>query len=360
MTTPAIQVEHVSKHFGSVRAVDDVSFRVDPGELFFLLGPSGCGKTTMLRILAGLETPDSGLVRLNGEDVAARPSFQRGAPMVFQNYALWPHLNVYDNVAFGLVERKLARAEIRTRVTEALGRVDLDAYARRMPGQLSGGQQQRVVLARALVVNPSIVLLDEPLSNLDARLRHDMREEIARLHAAADIAFVYVTHDQVEALTLADRMAVMSAGRLVASGPPHALYHKPPGRFCAGFLGQANLLSCTVTGETHGGLVVNTPFGEWRATAAPGITAESAGACVCMVRPENLHRGGEMPPGANRLDAVVETVELAGSTLRVMLRAGGLGLTATLLSHFPIPVEAGEQCGWWVSPEDTVVVADEA
>ena len=213
--TMSIEVRNVSKRFGTVTALDNVSFTVSAGELFFLLGPSGCGKTTMLRILAGLEEPDSGTICFNGRDIVSLPPHRRGAPMVFQNYALWPHFSVSDNVAFGLVERKIQRSEIQTRTQDALSRVGLEGLGERMPGQLSGGQQQRVVLARALVLNPEIVLLDEPLSNLDARLRSEMREEIEKLHRETDITFIYVTHDQTEALSLADRMAVMQGGRLI-------------------------------------------------------------------------------------------------------------------------------------------------
>ena len=256
-----IEVKGVSKRFGGVTALEDVSFEVGAGELFFLLGPSGCGKTTMLRILAGLEQPDTGAILFGGKDMSNLPPHKRGAPMVFQNYALWPHLSVRENVAFGLVERKLPKAEIRNRTDDAVRRVGLEGLSERMPGQLSGGQQQRVVLARALVLNPEIVLLDEPLSNLDAKLRAEMREEIASLHRGTDVTFVYVTHDQVEALSLADRMVVLKDGRVSAIGAPRDLYLRPPNVFCAEFLGESNLVSGTVEGRENGLLKVRTPFG---------------------------------------------------------------------------------------------------
>jgi iron(III) transport system ATP-binding protein len=355
MPEPAIRVEKVTKRFGDVTALDDVSFCVDPGELFFLLGPSGCGKTTMLRILAGLETPDSGTIYFDGEDVATRSPYQRGAPMVFQNYALWPHLNVRDNVAFGLVERGIPRSEIHTRVDDILGRVGLDGYSQRLPGQLSGGQQQRVVLARALVVNPSIVLLDEPLSNLDAKLRGDMRTEIGRLHEETDIAFVYVTHDQVEALSLADRMAVIDRGTLTGVGNPSDLYHRPPNRFCADFLGRANLLPATVSAVEGESIRIETPFGEWNACSAPGLTWEAGESVLCMIRPESVTPGDAESDG-NGFEALVETVQLAGATLEIALSEGDTRCHATVLSRYAAPITAGQSCRWHVLPENTVVI----
>ncbi|MBM4142801.1 MAG: ABC transporter ATP-binding protein [Lentisphaerae bacterium] len=355
---PAIRVESVSKRFGDVAALDGVSFDVRPGELFFLLGPSGCGKTTMLRILAGLETPDAGRILLNGRDVRDMPAHRRGAPMVFQNYALWPHLSVAGNVAFGLVERRAPRKEIAARVREALARVGLSGLDRRLPGQLSGGQQQRVVLARALVLDPAVMLLDEPLSNLDARLRAGMREEIERLHRETDISFVYVTHDQSEALSLADRVAVMNAGRLRALGAPADLYHRPPNVFCADFLGEANLIAARVTGTSGRFTAVQTPWGAWRAVLA-GASAPSAGASVrCLVRPENLRPAGP-GPAANRLRAAVRSVRLNGPTIAVRLDADGTALRAALLSR-PAPLPApGAEGEWEAAPDDTVVITEE-
>ncbi|MEK6795686.1 MAG: ABC transporter ATP-binding protein, partial [Spirochaetota bacterium] len=192
----AIDVKSVSKHFGDVTAVDDISFSVKPRELFFLLGPSGCGKTTMLRMLAGLESPDKGAIFIENADVTSLPAHKRDTPMVFQSYALWPPMTVFDNVAFGLVERRVPKKDVAARVTRTLTQVGLSAMAKRRPGELSGGQQQRVVLARALVLNPSVMLLDEPLSNLDANLRVEMREEIMKLHRETAITFIDVTHDQ--------------------------------------------------------------------------------------------------------------------------------------------------------------------
>lgn len=357
MPDGAIQVDSVTKRFGDVTALNEVSFTVDPGELFFLLGPSGCGKTTMLRILAGLETPDSGTVSFDGTDVATLSPYQRGAPMVFQNYALWPHLNVRDNIGFGLVERRLPRREIHARVDDILARVGLEGYGLRLPGQLSGGQQQRVVLARALVVNPSIVLLDEPLSNLDAKLRADMRAEIGRLHRETDIAFVYVTHDQVESLSLADRMAVISSGKLVGIGTPSELYHRPPNRFCADFLGRANLLPATVNAVDGDIIRIQTPFGDWRACSAPGQTWSVGESVLGMIRPESVTPGAATE-GANSFSAVAENVQLAGATLEIELRQGETRCHATILSRYAPPVAAGQSHDWHVSADNTVVIKE--
>ncbi|MFO7535066.1 MAG: ABC transporter ATP-binding protein [Kiritimatiellia bacterium] len=361
--TAAISVESVSKKFGSVTALDNVSLDIREGELFFLLGPSGCGKTTLLRILAGLETADSGRIFFDDHDIATLPPHERGAPMVFQNYALWPHLTVAENVAFGLVERKVPRAEIAKRVAEALKRVDMAGLGERSPGQLSGGQQQRVVLARALVLNPRFILLDEPLSNLDAKLRHEMREEIEALHARTEITFVYVTHDQVEALSLADRMVVMRGGRILGLGAPADLYHRPPNAFCAGFLGEANLFAAAIQSGgrlTGGPATIKGPWGVWQATAAVPVS----GAAMGMVRPEHLRPldlPGIQPATAddNVFEARVTRARMVGATLAVHLEADGVTLRATLLNRYgaePAALE-GRTLRWAVSSSETILLA---
>jgi len=355
---PAIQVEEVSRSFGQVKALDRVSFSVNAGELFFLLGPSGCGKTTMLRILAGLETSDSGRVLFNGKDIAVLPPHRRGAPMVFQNYALWPHMTVHDNVAFGLVERKIGAKEIEDRVNNTLRQVGLEGLGKRTPGQLSGGQQQRVVLARALVLNPGIMLLDEPLSNLDAKLRAGMRAEIEALHAETDISFVYVTHDQVEALSLADRLAVLRDGRVLAVGTPAELYHRPPNVFCADFLGEANLLQGTVKGHEGDYLLVDTAFGTWRGFCPVSPLPPEGESVRCLVRPENLCPGGD-DPRSNRLTAVIRSVRLHGATLGVSLSAGTEELKATLLNRYAVDLVPGNDRQWEAAPDDTVIIVED-
>lgn len=341
---PAIDIRGLSKRFGPVAAVDGLDLAVRPGELFFLLGPSGCGKTTLLRMLAGLETPDGGTIRFFGRDVASLPPHRRGAPMVFQNYALWPHLSIYDNVAFGLVERNVPKPEVARRTAAALVQVGLEGMDNRKPAQLSGGQQQRVALARALVLSPGILLLDEPLANLDAKLRHEMRDEIERLHAGTDIAFVYVTHDQSEALSLADRLAVMDRGRILAVGRPDELYHRPPNRFTATFLGDANLFPGTVREIHQAVAVVETVLGPWAATGElENLPWNSP--VDCVVRPENIRPAPEHPeadaPG-NRFAARVLKLRVGGATVSAWLEAstrggGVLPLRALWLNHPPGP-----------------------
>ena len=351
----AIEVCHIVKRFGAVTALDDVSFSIEAGEMFFLLGPSGCGKTTLLRILAGLETPDSGTILFNGRDVASLPACERGAPMVFQNYALWPHLNVYDNVAFGLVERKVPRGEIANRVQDVLKRVGLEGLGSRKPGQLSGGQQQRVVLARALVLNPAIILLDEPLSNLDAKLRVEMRQEIEKLRQNTSITFVYVTHDQADALSLADRMAVMSAGRVSALGTPLGLYARPPNRFCADFLGESNLLEGSVERGAPGSeLGVVTPLGMWRATGANGILEKRN--VYCLVRPENLQPVISKDVGVNMFEAEITGLRMNGATVTVLLSSGKQNLMATVLTQNSMGMRKGDRGFWGVAAENVVLM----
>ena len=352
-TASAIEVRAVTKTFGSVKALDAISFTVAPGDLFFLLGPSGCGKTTLLRILAGLETPDSGEVFFHGEDILRQPPHRRGAPMVFQNYALFPHLSVRENVAFGLVERRMPRQGIDRRVEEALERVDLAGLDARRPGQLSGGQQQRVVLARALVLEPRIVLLDEPLSNLDAKLRAEMRDEIMRLHEETEITFVYVTHDQVEALSLADRMVVMNAGLCAGAGAPRELYHRPPNRFCAEFLGEANLVAGRVDDVSGDRATVDTPLGTWVAVS-PGSAPAVGAPCLCLIRPENLVR--TTSEDGNSFEATVRQVRMNGTTVTAHLEADGVELRAVLLNRFVLDLEPGTKALWHAAAVDTVLL----
>jgi iron(III) transport system ATP-binding protein len=251
----AIRAESIVKQFGKLRVLDGVSVEVAAGELFFLLGASGCGKTTLLRCIAGLETPTSGTIHFGGRDVTRLPPHKREAAMMFQSYALWPHMNVERNVAFGLEERKVAKDEIRKRVGEALELVHLAGMGDRGIDQLSGGQQQRVALARALVVRPKCLLLDEPLSNLDAKLRIEMRREIRRIVKEGGLTGVYVTHDQEEALSMADRMAVLNRGRIEQLGTAEEVYRSPHTAFVAGFIGETNLVGGRVI-EVRGQFVM--------------------------------------------------------------------------------------------------------
>ncbi len=266
------RLEHLVKTFGSVIAVDDVSFEIADGELFFLLGPSGCGKTTVLRMVAGFYTPDGGQIHFGDRDVTHAPPNKRNTGMVFQNYALWPHMTVFENVGYGLDIRNVNKDEREKRVKEALRIVQMDKLAERSPNQLSGGQQQRVALARALVIKPDILLLDEPLSNLDAKLRLEMRDEIKRIQREAGITALYVTHDQKEALSLADRMAVMRNGRIEQLGTAREIYSHPASRFVADFIGEMNFLNANVVSTNGKEAVVAVGNNQLRASLADSLS----------------------------------------------------------------------------------------
>ena len=313
----SLSLQNITKRFDSVLAVDDASLEIAKGELFFLLGPSGCGKTTLLRVIAGFCDVDEGRVRFDDRDVTVDPPHVRNTGMVFQNYALWPHMTVEGNVAYGLEIRKVPAAERRRRVAEALAMVHMTAYAARRPNQLSGGQQQRVALARALVVEPDVVLLDEPLSNLDAKLRMEMRDEIRRIHGETGVTTVFVTHDQKEALSLAGRMAVLRDGRVEQIGSPREVYDRPSNVFVAAFIGQTNLIAGEIAGEPAPGLwEVRTASGVIRAVERGRFTEGQK--VVCSVRPEAV-RLGRPEPGENALPAEVVHVTYLGEQEQTLL-----------------------------------------
>ncbi|HEX5326358.1 MAG TPA: ABC transporter ATP-binding protein [Acetobacteraceae bacterium] len=316
-----VELRNIAKSFGSdAPAVSDLSLTVTPGELVSFLGPSGCGKTTTLRIVAGFVEPDRGQVLLNNADVTDLPPNKRDVGMLFQSYALFPHLTVGDNVAFGLRMRRIPRQERRRRVAEALELVRLQDFIDRFPRQMSGGQQQRVALARAIVIHPSVLLLDEPLSNLDARLRRDMRTEIRQLQQQLGITTIFVTHDQEEALTMSDRVVVMNRGRIEQIGQPGDIYRAPQTLFVAGFIGEANFLS---------GSLESAPPGQVRFVTADGMaliaiadTTLHAGApAMATVRPESVHilRPGDPRSEryANRFTGRVEATSYLGSSTSV-------------------------------------------
>ncbi|MBM4018163.1 MAG: ABC transporter ATP-binding protein [Planctomycetes bacterium] len=325
-----LRLAHITKRFGAVTAVDDVSLTVEPGELFFLLGPSGCGKTTLLRVIAGFYEPDGGRIFFGDADVTAVPPHRRRCGMVFQNYALWPHMTVLENLSFGLAVRGMGRAERRSRAAAMLDVVQMGAYARRKPTQLSGGQQQRVALARALVIEPDFLLLDEPLSNLDARLRREMRAEIRRIQRATGVTSIYVTHDQDEALAMADRLAVVRDGRIEAAGRPRDLYLDPPTLWAAGFLGATNLVDGRIRGRDAGAAVVDTSFGPLRAARAPADLGPGADVTI-SVRPEAVRLlAAEGPaPAANVYAATVEARTFQGETEQARVRLGGVEVTVS-------------------------------
>jgi spermidine/putrescine ABC transporter ATP-binding subunit len=308
-----VAVRELSKSFGSLVVVERATLDIGEGELYTLLGPSGCGKTTLLRLIAGFNAPDSGQVLFDGRDVSQVPPHLRGIGMVFQNYALWPHMTVHRNVAYGLKLRQTPAAEIESRVKDVLGRVRLEGLGDRYPGQLSGGQQQRVALARALVLNPKILLLDEPLSNLDAKVRVQVRAEIRKLQKELGITTVYVTHDQEEALTLSDRIAVFHQGRVFQVGTPRDLYQRPQNRFVADFIGVNNLVEGEVRAVEGGRARIATPVGELLAVAGADLAA--GGRCVVCVRPENVDLG-EVDADENRVRGRIAFSAYLGNTLR--------------------------------------------
>jgi iron(III) transport system ATP-binding protein len=268
---PALHLERIVKKYGKVTAVDDLSLEVRDGELLTLLGPSGCGKTTVLRCVSGFVRPDSGQISLGERKITEIPPQKRGIGLVFQNYALWPHMTVFENLAFGLRIKKLSKNDLLQKVERVLSLVQLEGLGDRFPRQLSGGQQQRVALARALVLEPEILLLDEPLSNLDALLREQMRFEIGQIHKHAGITTIYVTHDQTEAMVISDRIAVMEKGRMMQLGSPHEVYSKPANKFVAGFMGTTNFIHGRVTRVEGDDAVVVTEDGLTLAGRGPGL-----------------------------------------------------------------------------------------
>jgi spermidine/putrescine transport system ATP-binding protein len=323
-----IEIDHVVKRFGDFVAVDDAHFRIAQGEFFSMLGPSGCGKTTTLRMIAGFEHPTSGSIRLDGVDVSKVPPNKRDVNTVFQQYALFPHMNVFDNVAFGPRSKKLDKATTTRRVSEILDVVRLGDLAGRRPSQLSGGQQQRVALARALVNLPKALLLDEPLGALDLKLRHAMQFELKRIQREVGITFVYVTHDQEEALTMSDRIAVMSDGRVEQIGTPSEIYDNPTTVFVAGFIGQANLWPATVMSRSGATATVRA-FDDLSIDAACAVDDITSG--VLMVRPERVNITMTEPDGsAQRVPATVTDLTFQGPVARLALAAPG---DATIIAN---------------------------
>jgi ABC-type Fe3+/spermidine/putrescine transport system ATPase subunit len=357
VASPGLSVQNLTKRFGvdanAAPAVADVSFSVAPGEFFTMLGPSGCGKTTTLRMIAGLETATSGGIILDGEDYTAIPARLRNIGMVFQSYALFPHLAVFENVAFGLRVRRVAEPQIAMRVEETLTLLGLAALARRLPAELSGGQQQRVSLARALVYRPQLLLLDEPLANLDAKLRVQMREEIRRVQRALGIMVLYVTHDQEEAMAVSDRIAVFNHGRLVQVDAPAATYARPNSIFVSDFIGHANLAAVRVEEgcallpsgmRVQPGRRVESPPDDW-----PGAAAGAEG--MLMIRPEHLRPTGE---GA-QFRGLVARVQHLGATTRYSVTADGLSRPLMMDLPRAMGLAEGEACGLGFDPADATL-----
>ncbi|NIF38574.1 2-aminoethylphosphonate ABC transport system ATP-binding subunit PhnT [Enterobacter sp. Tr-810] len=331
-----------------------LSLTIEPGEVLALIGPSGSGKTTVLRAVAGFVQPAGGRILIGDTDVTHLPPYKRGLAMVVQNYALFPHLKVEDNVAFGLRAQKQPKALINDRVTEALKIVGMSDYATRYPHQLSGGQQQRVAIARAIAVRPRVLLLDEPLSALDAQIRHNMVEEIARLHRELpELTILYVTHDQTEALTLADKIGIMKDGSMIAHGETRALYHHPPNRFAAEFLGRANILQATALGNV----------------SAPGLVGVSCGGTVIRAWSQGVKHGHNkllcirpqhmsLTPrssSSNRLNATLQSVHWQGDLTHLLCDVAGESVRIVMTHVNPLP-QAGDPLALWFEPDDAVLI----
>lgn len=321
MRADVIQLDHVSKRYGDFVAVNDVNFSIGSGEFFAMLGPSGCGKTTTLKMIAGFEQPTSGRVVLDGVDVSAVPPYKRNVNTVFQQYALFPHMSVFENVAFGPRSKKVKESDVRKSVMEMLEVVRLVDFAQRKPSQLSGGQQQRVALARALVNYPIALLLDEPLAALDLKLREAMQIELKRIQREVGISFIFVTHDQGEALTMSDRVAVMSQGVVEQIGTPAEIYRSPATLFVAGFIGSANLLPGTVTSTDGADLVVKLEIGSTVRVAKGGSENFAVGSKVSvMLRPERIRPTNFIPADGEGLEGALTDLVFQGPTARLILR----------------------------------------
>ena len=345
----AVQLTHVTKAFDTTLAVNDVSLKIEEGEFFFLLGPSGCGKSTFLRIVAGFYKPDTGELRFDDTIMNDVPPHQRNTGMVFQNYALWPHMSVAENIEYGLTLRKLEKSERSEKITRALEMVQMVDYRDRAVNTLSGGQQQRIALARALVIEPSVLLLDEPISNLDAALRQQMRDEIKQIHNRTNITMFYVTHDQVDALSMADRMAIMQDGVIVQVGTPREVYQLPKNAFVASFVGETNFISGKVEQASNGSAIIETPAGTLRSTTVYHELTQGT-PVQCSIRPEaliidNVQNGGNR--AENQITAKVAAVSYLGRLEEYQLIAADIPLKAV---HYNPGIETKK-------PGDTVQLA---
>jgi spermidine/putrescine ABC transporter ATP-binding subunit len=315
----SVRIEQVTKRFGAVTAVEAVTLAVRRGELFALLGPSGCGKTTLLRLIGGLETPDAGIIRIHGEDMTRVPPHRRPVNMVFQHYALFPHLTVEENVAFGLPYKEVPRAERTARVERALELVRLAGYGKRRPDQLSGGQRQRVALARALILEPQVLLLDEPLAALDPNLRKEVQVELKHLQRTLGISFVFVTHDREEALAMSDRIAVMSHGRIEQTGTPAEVVERPATEFVARFLGASNFFTAEVVAAGEGVVTLRLPTGTVFTMPSPG--PHRPGDTVrFLVRPEKLRLTGKPPEAGPAVPVLIEEKVYQGMSTEWIVR----------------------------------------
>ncbi|NAY89120.1 MAG: ATP-binding cassette domain-containing protein [Desulfurococcales archaeon] len=355
---PELFLENVNKRYGKVHAVKNVNIKVEDGKIMSLLGPSGCGKTTTLRIIAGLTSPDEGRIILGGKDITNLPPEKRNMGMVFQNYAVWPHMNVYENVAFPLRGRRLSDIEIDKRVKEALELVKMYELRDRYPHQLSGGQQQRVALARAIAVYPEVILLDEPLSNLDARLREEMRVEIRELQKKLKFTAVYVTHDQIEAFTISDKIAVMSEGKIIQVGAPKELYYNPANEFVANFLGKVNIMDGEVVSiDDSCMLVVRTYIGNIKASPKKGCREDLVGSKVFIgIRPMSftLLNGNNLRIEENIINGTILSSMFLGELFEYKIELeGGKVITAQSTEEF----KEGNSVKVHINPDKVLILA---
>ena len=365
MPTVDVKLVDVVKQFGDAVVVDHIDLEVRAGEFFSLLGPSGCGKTTTLRMIGGFEAPTSGLIELQGQDVTWLPPYKRNVNTVFQNYALFPHLTIFENVAFGLRRKGVKDPEVKSRVTDMLRLVELSGFETRKPTQISGGQAQRVALARALINRPAVLLLDEPLGALDLKLRKQMQVELKRIQQEVGITFIYVTHDQEEAMTMSDRIAVMNKGRYEQLGEPEVLYERPLTRFVAGFLGVSNLLPGAVE-DNDGTYAAVRLADDTRIRAPRALVGDTANVSV-GVRPEKIRlheEDAEAPAGHNHMSGVVRDASYLGVSTQYQIEARG-GARITVYEQ---NVERATKAELWApgeavqltwSPDHTFVVADD-
>lgn len=352
-----VTVENLVKKFGDTVALHGVSVAIEPGELFFLLGPSGCGKTTLLRSLAGFYIPESGKILFGNDDVTRLAPHKRNTGMMFQSYALWPHKTVAQNVAFGLEQQKASKDEIARRTREALASVQMEQYAERKPNALSGGQQQRVALARALVIRPRCLLLDEPLSNLDAKLRLEMRTEIRRICKEYQLTTVYVTHDQKEALSIADRMAVLKDGRILQVGSPLDVYKRPISRFVSNFIGETNFLEGKVLRSDAGTAFVQTAQGDFLGVTIPGQSVSDGDKVYLSLRPECL-KLEDFKPEENGLEGKIEDTIYYGEVAHYVFRSGDVTLKISELNPRHLSHSKEKAVYAYIDPEDLVILKE--
>ncbi|NWF93557.1 MAG: ABC transporter ATP-binding protein [Syntrophaceae bacterium] len=356
-----VRLINLGKKFGEVEAVKDVNLTIERGDFFTFLGPSGCGKTTLLRMIAGFTRPDQGTILFDGVEVNDIPPWKRDVGMVFQSYALWPHLSVFENVAFGLKERNLPKAVVQEKTLRALSMVNLEGLERRRPSELSGGQQQRVALARTLVIEPRLLLLDEPLSNLDAKLRIQMRQELVRIQRDLGITSIYVTHDQEEALTLSTRIAVMSKGHVVQVGSPKEIYENPKSQEVADFVGTSNFFSGSVVEELKDKLRVRTEEGVMLAVERqPELPLGIGSNLLLNIRPESfrISDADEVSSGENRVEGVVKTSAYLGSLVQYEVEvSGGKRVKVNLVNpRKKSLLREGERVSLTFSSEDVIAI----